>query len=131
MGAIILGGVGIATGGVAFGVGALGLTLLGAGSGGVIGAATGETTVTVWTVPLYDPWVWGGLIATGAALIVVGSFNLQFTIYQPERTLNLRAAFRRLRLLLRLSFLQERIELGAGDIAPERFLEVLLQVALG
>jgi hypothetical protein len=49
---LLFGGVGIATGGIAFGLGAIGLTAVGTGVGGLVGAANTEVVVITRHIPL-------------------------------------------------------------------------------
>jgi hypothetical protein len=65
---LVIGGVGIATGGTAFAVGLPMMALLGAGGGALAGAATGTKEVIQQSETLYSPWAWGAILIVGLLL---------------------------------------------------------------
>ena len=62
---LIVGSIGVATGGTAFAVGGIAMTALGIGSGALAGAATGTSKTIVQSSALYSPWAYGAVIIVG------------------------------------------------------------------
>jgi hypothetical protein len=71
---LIVGGIGVATGGIGFALGAVALTALGTGAGALTGAATGETTVVLYS---YPTWLWATLIVSGCAALYAAYIDLR------------------------------------------------------
>ena len=62
---LIVGGIGVATGGTAFAIGIPAMMAIGGTTGGLVGAATGKSTSEITTIieipksaPAYEPWMW-------------------------------------------------------------------------
>jgi hypothetical protein len=72
---LVVGGVGIATGGAGFAVGAPLIIALGAGSGAVAGAAMGHDKVTQiqHIVPMYSTSAWVTQLVIGIVVTLVGA----------------------------------------------------------
>ena len=68
---LVIGTLGVATGGWAFAVGAAAFTLAGVGGGALVGSATSTTTVTVQSLPVYSEQWCFGICALGMALLLL------------------------------------------------------------
>lgn len=66
---LVIGTVGVATGGTGVALGALAMSLIGGGVGAV-GAAAGVSGFRALSYPLVSPWFWGPVIGLGIYLIV-------------------------------------------------------------
>ncbi len=82
---LIVGGIGIATGGVGFGLGAIGLTAIGVGAGAVGGAATGSKATVVQSSALYSPWAWGSVFCVGLILCFIGAGETKKLVLELRR----------------------------------------------
>lgn len=71
---LIVGGIGVATGGVGFALGAVALTAIGTGAGALSGAATGETTVVLYS---YPTWLWVTLMILGCVTLFAAYRDLR------------------------------------------------------
>ena len=69
---LIIGGIGIATGGTAFAIGLPVMALLGAGGGALAGAATGTVKTVEQADSLYSPLAWGAIIIVGVLVALHG-----------------------------------------------------------
>lgn len=66
---LVIGTVGVVTGGTGVALGALAMSLIGGGVGAV-GAAAGVSGFRALSYPLVSPWFWGPVIGLGIYLIV-------------------------------------------------------------
>ncbi|WP_416401467.1 hypothetical protein [Alicycliphilus denitrificans] len=66
---LVIGTVGVATGGTGVALGALAMSLIGGGVGAA-GAAAGAAGFRALSYPLVSPWFWGPVIGLGIYLIV-------------------------------------------------------------
>lgn len=67
--ALVIGTVGVATGGAGIALGALGMALIGGGVGAA-GGVVGGAGFRVITYPLVSPWFWGPVVVLGIYLLV-------------------------------------------------------------
>ena len=78
---LLIGTLGLVTGGWGIAIGAPVFIGAGAGGGALVGAASGTTTITTSTViqsvALYSPWTWGVVLVAGIILILIGLSDLQ------------------------------------------------------
>ena len=74
---LMMGGIGVVTGGVGFAIGAVALTALGVGAGALTGAATGKTIIVVYDYPI---WLWVMLILFGCVALIFTYANLKSVV---------------------------------------------------
>jgi hypothetical protein len=85
---LIAGGVGVATGGVGSGLGALGLTALGVGAGAAGGAATGTKAIIVQSTALYSPWAWGAVFCVDVIMCFIGAAETKELVLEWKSALH-------------------------------------------
>ena len=75
---LLVGGIGVATGGLGFAIGIPALMALGGGGGALIGAASGDSPSKITTIseipmsaPAYEPWMWMVTMAAGGVLCII------------------------------------------------------------
>lgn len=79
---LVIGTLGIATGGGAFAIGLPAMAAIGAGGGALAGAAVGSSASTTTTItevvrsaPAYEPWMWISALAAGVVLMLAAIFD--------------------------------------------------------
>ncbi|MBE9070055.1 hypothetical protein IQ260_25775 [Leptolyngbya cf. ectocarpi LEGE 11479] len=66
---LLVGTVGVATGGIGIAIGALGMSAIG-GFLGMVGAASGGFGIKTLSYPLVSPWFWAPILAIALWLII-------------------------------------------------------------
>lgn len=74
---LLMGGIGVVTGGVGFAIGAVALTALGVGAGALTGAATGKTIIVIYDYPI---WLWVMFILLGCIALIAAYANLKSVV---------------------------------------------------
>lgn len=89
---LVVGTVGLATGGAGIAVGLGVMTAIGAVGGGLAGTATGKSTTTqtwvetiVHNDPAYNPWMWGAVLVAGLLLLTYGAAEMKRCILQLRK----------------------------------------------
>ena len=75
---LVIGGIGIATGGTAYAIGLPAMALLGAGGGALAGAATGKVTTIQQADSLHSPLACGAVILVGCLMTFRGMKQFRF-----------------------------------------------------
>lgn len=81
---LLVGTLGLATGGWGLAIGLGAMTAAGAGAGAVAGAATGKSTTTMTVIhttqqvaALYSPLAWGSIVIAGVVISFYGAIELR------------------------------------------------------